>query len=65
MDTANKTRVILFWSLMVFLALAFAGINAMNRWRSARLADFAPLMLVVLLFVVVYSADRALKRRVK
>lgn len=65
MTAANGTRAILFWTLMAFLAVALAKTTAMDGGRSVRLADFIPLMLVGLLFVVVLSADRMLKRRGK
>jgi hypothetical protein len=48
---------------MVFLAVAFAKMAAAG--RSLRSADLIPLMLVGLLFVVVLSADRMVKRRGK
>jgi hypothetical protein len=55
-------RTIIFWALMVLLALAVRRLFDLEQgsaWR--RVAGFGPLAGVVLLFVVVICLDRVMK----
>jgi len=57
-------RPILFWSLMIFLAFAWLRMHGMGRGtRLNNVIGFAPLVMVVILFLFVLAVDRALKRR--
>jgi positive regulator of sigma E activity len=62
--TRDWIRVVLFWTLMVFLALVWIFINDKGRGTTwDYVVAFGPLVGVAMLFVVVMAYDRVLKRR--
>jgi hypothetical protein len=64
MTTRDKVRSILFWALMLFFALVLAKMKwAGQGTRFSTVLNYVPLMLVALLFFVVFTVDRTLKRK--